>query len=178
MQYSSPDEWFPVVDEEGNAISLALRSECHNGKSKLLHPVVHLHFFNKKGELFLQKRAKTKDILPGCWDTSVGGHISPGETPEEGLKRELFEELGISDIDFTFLLKYVWESERERELVYSFKSVSEIIPVINKDEIDEGRFWSAEEIRKNPDQEIFTPNFKHEFRVIIAKEFLHFGTNK
>lgn len=178
MQYSSPDEWFPVVDEEGHTISLALRSECHNGKSKLLHPVVHLHFFNKKGELFLQKRAKTKDILPGCWDTSVGGHISPGETPEEGLKRELFEELGISDIDFTFLKKYVWESERERELVYSFKSVSEIIPVINKEEIDEGRFWSADEIRKNPGREIFTPNFKHEFSVIIAKEFLHFGSNK
>jgi isopentenyldiphosphate isomerase len=80
-------EIFPVVDEEGNEISLAPRTVCHDGKSMLLHPVVHLHLFNEKGELFLQKRALTKDLLPGKWDTSVGGHISPGEKPEEALKR-------------------------------------------------------------------------------------------
>jgi isopentenyldiphosphate isomerase len=70
MKNFIPDEWFPVVDEEGNTTGKALRSVCHDGKSMLLHPVVHLHLFNRGGELFLQKRAKTKDIEPGKWDTS------------------------------------------------------------------------------------------------------------
>ena len=65
---------FPVVDEEGNIIAAATRGKCHNG-SKLLHPVIHLHVFNSKGELYLQKRPDWKDIQPGKWDTSVGGHI-------------------------------------------------------------------------------------------------------
>jgi len=48
-----------------------------------------------------------------------------------------------------FLGKYVWKSSRERELVNSFSTISDFVPVINKDEIDEGRFWSIGEIKEN-----------------------------
>ncbi|MCX6259948.1 MAG: NUDIX domain-containing protein [Bacteroidia bacterium] len=166
MNYSDSDELFPVVDEEGNEISRALRSVCHDGKSKLLHPVVHMHLFNDRGELFLQKRAMSKDLLPGYWDTSVGGHMSPGESPEEALKRETLEELGLKEFICKFIKKYIWESPREKELVYSFKGISENYPLINKDEIDDGRFWSMEEIRKNLDKNVFTPNFVHEYNLL------------
>ena len=64
-------ERFPIVDEEGRVVGAATRGECHNG-SKLLHPVVHLHVFNSRGEVYLQKRPEWKDIQPGKWDTSVG----------------------------------------------------------------------------------------------------------
>ena len=168
MNYSDSDEIFPIVDEEGYEISRALRSVCHDGKSKLLHPVVHMHLFNDRGELFLQKRAMSKDLLPGYWDTSVGGHMSPRESPAQALKRETMEELG--PIEFTCILikKYIWESPREKEFVYSFKGISENYPLINKDEIDDGRFWSIEEIRKNLDKNVFTPNFEHEFNLLNA----------
>ena len=66
MQSDNNEEMFPVVDEEGNIIAAATRGECHNG-SKLLHPVIHLHVFNSKGELYLQKRPDWKDIQPGKW---------------------------------------------------------------------------------------------------------------
>lgn len=160
-------EWFPVVDEEGNQISIAPRSVCHDGKSKLLHPVVHLHLFNSKGELFLQKRAASKDILPGFWDTSVGGHVSPGETIEQALKRESAEELGLKIFDYQFRKKYIWESERERELVYSFTGSSPNPPEINMDELDDGMFWSLEDINLNLGKGIFTPNFENEYRMIF-----------
>lgn len=55
MMTDNQEEMFPVVDEEGNITGAASRGECHGG-SKLLHPVVHLHVFNSKGELYLQKR--------------------------------------------------------------------------------------------------------------------------
>jgi len=73
-------EWFPLVNEEGETIGKATRKECHSG-SKLLHPVIHLHIFNKDGDLYLQKRSMNKDIQPGKWDTAVGGHIDYGERP-------------------------------------------------------------------------------------------------
>ena len=85
-------ERFPIVDEEGRVIGAATRGECHNG-SRLLHPVVHLHVFNSQGEVYLQKRPAWKDIQPGKWDTSVGGHLDYGETPEQALVREVREEL-------------------------------------------------------------------------------------
>jgi isopentenyldiphosphate isomerase/intracellular septation protein A len=167
------EEWFPIVNDEGRVTGKAPRSVCHDGKSFLLHPVVHLHVFNKAGKLYLQKRSMNKDTQPGKWDTSVGGHIGLGETVADALKRETIEELGLNGFIPQFLGSYVWESSREKELVNSFKAFSDQVPVINRDEIDEGRFWTLQEIRNNLGKEIFTPNFEHEFRTIIVDSQLH-----
>lgn len=63
------DEQFPVVDEMGNILGAISRGHAHDG-CKILHPVVHLHLFNNKGDLFLQHRPAWKDIQPDKWDTA------------------------------------------------------------------------------------------------------------
>lgn len=162
MKSDNKDEMFPLVDEEGNITGAATRGECHSG-SKRLHPVVHLHVFNSRGELYLQKRPSWKDIQPDKWDTAVGGHIDLGESVEIALRREADEELGITDFTPEQLTHYVFESDRERELVFTHKTVydGDIHP---SDELEEGRFWSLEEIKENLGKGIFTPNFEQEFR--------------
>lgn len=167
MNYNTTDEWFPVVDEDGNELSRALRSVCHDGKSMLLHPVVHLHLMSSDKKIFLQKRAMTKDLFPDYWDTSVGGHLSPGESVEDALKRETLEELGLKDFEYSFLRKYIWESPRERELVYSFTGKTTDIPEPNKDEIGEGRYWTFDEIKGKLGKDVFTPNFEYEFGFLV-----------
>lgn len=167
MNYSDPAEIFPIVDEEGNTIGEAPRSVCHDGSSKLLHPVVHIHLFNSSGELFLQKRSLKKDIQPGKWDTSVGGHISPGESVLSALEREALEELGLNGLKTDYIGKYVWESPREKELVYSYSAYSDEPPEINPDEIDEGRYWKIREINASLGKSIFSPNFEYEFKLLL-----------
>ena len=170
MPADNKTEIFPVVDENGKKTGEAPRSLCHDGKSMLLHPVVHLHLFNSKGLLFLQKRTISKDIQPGKWDTSVGGHVGLNETTEQALIRESAEELGIKDFTPRFLISYIWESDRERELVHSFSAISDTTPVIDPAEIDEGRFWSLNEIKENLGRDIFTPNFEKEFMMIFIRK--------
>jgi len=64
------EEWLPLLNEKGEVIGKAPRSVCHSSKD-YLHPVVHLHVLNSKGELYLQKRPMDKTIQPGKWDTAV-----------------------------------------------------------------------------------------------------------
>jgi isopentenyldiphosphate isomerase len=163
MVLQNSEEIFPIVDDEGNTIGEAPRSVCHDGKSMLLHPVVHLHLFNSSNEMFLQKRSKNKDVQPGKWDTSVGGHVAPGELVENALKREVEEEIGITVFIPTFIGKYIWKSSIERELVHVFTTISDDKPVIDPDEIDEGRYWTMNEINGSIGKGIFTPNFENEF---------------
>ena len=166
--FDNNDELFPVVDEDGNIVDTATRGECHGG-SKLLHPVVHLHVFDGKGNLFLQKRPEWKDIQPGKWDTSVGGHVDLGEDVSSALKREVSEELGIEEFVPEFIVSYVFESDRERELVFVHKTVYDG-PILPSAELDGGRFWSREEIVSNIGSGVFTPNFEQEYRRVFLEE--------
>lgn len=160
------EEIFPVVDENGTTVGKATRGECHSG-SKLLHPVVHLHLFDSSGRIYLQQRPLWKDIQPGKWDTAVGGHIDYGESVDAALRRETQEELGLTDLSVEFLLKYVFESERERELVHVFRATydGDVRP---SDELDGGRFWSLDELREAFGKGVLTPNFEQEYLKIIG----------
>ncbi len=166
MNCDNNEEIFPVVDPSGTVIGQATRGECHGG-SMLLHPVVHLHVFNSRGELYLQKRPAWKDIQPGRWDTAVGGHVDYGETIAEALRREVREELGITEFTPEAVAVYEFRSERERELVYVYRAVCDG-PVRPSDELDGGRFWPPQEIRENLGNGTFTPNFEGEVGLILG----------
>lgn len=159
-------EYFPLVDENGLVIGKATRTECHSG-TFLLHPVVHLHVFNAAGELYLQKRVPDKDIQPGKWDTSVGGHVDYGEEIDEALKREVWEELGIIDFESVFVARYKFVSNREAELVHCHYCIYTGIITPNPVEISEGKFWKISEIEANIGKEVFTPNFENEYLQLV-----------
>lgn len=161
-------ELFPLINEKGEVIGKATRQECHSG-SKLLHPVIHLHILSPDGKLFMQKRSMSKDIQPGKWDTAVGGHVDYGETVEDAMKRESYEELGIKDFPYSLLFSYIFESSIEREMVntYITRNFDDKI-VCDSVEIDEGRYWSIDEIKQSLGKEIFTPNFESEFQRLLT----------
>lgn len=159
------EEWVPLVDETGKIVGQAPRSEVHNG-SKLLHPVVHMHVINRTKAILMQKRPASKLIQPGKWDTAVGGHISHGETLEQALKKEAFEEIGLENFSAKMYQVYKWESEIESELVYLFVTHDSKNFNVHIDEVDEVRFWTKNQIENNLKKGIFTPNFEHEFDML------------
>jgi isopentenyldiphosphate isomerase/intracellular septation protein A len=163
IQHLEDEEWLPVVDEEGKILGRALRSACHGGE-KILHPVVHLHVMNKNKHLFLQKRPETKFIQPGKWDTAVGGHIAFGEDIKTALQREAYEEIGLKDFNAKPIGNYLFESDIERELVYSFLSFDYKGIKLHSEEVTEGKFWTKKQIEQNLGKGVFTPNFEMEYQ--------------
>lgn len=91
------DEVFDVVDENDRVQRQETRDKVH--RENLLHRAVHVFVFNKRKELFLQKRSRLKDAHPGVWDSSAAGHLNAGEHYKTTAVRELEEELGISNAE-------------------------------------------------------------------------------
>lgn len=161
-------ELLPIVDEYGNVIDAATRQECHSGSRKL-HPVVHLHVFNSRGELYLQQRPLWKEIQPGKWDTACGGHVSFGESIEMALQREVSEELGITDYTPQRIATYLFDSIRERELVFVHTTIYDDPIHPDAEELSGGRFWTLQEIEEAMGKGILTPNFESEFHDYVQK---------
>ncbi len=101
-------EFLPIVNERGNIVGRAMYVELHKG-NKMLHPTVHLHVINGKGE--------TTRLY--WW------HVAFGDTPEKTLKRKMAETLGLSGVNPKLKRQYIREVKTERELVYVFAVVSE-----------------------------------------------------
>lgn len=160
------DEYLEVVNEKGEILGRKLRSSIH-GNPELIHRVAHVLIFNSKGEILLQKRSHKKDVAPGKWDTSVGGHIGMGETVEEAVMREMEEELGIKGIMPEFIYSYIHSNPYETELVYTHHCIYEGKIKFNSEEIEEVRYWKLNEIDGSG---IFSDNLQHE--ISLYKEFL------
>jgi len=109
----NPVEFLPIVNERGNIVGRAMYVELHQG-NKMLHPAVHLHVINDKGE--------TSRLY--WW------HVAFGDTPEKTLKRKMTETLGLSGVNPKPKRQYIKESKTEKELVYVFTVVSkEDLPI-------------------------------------------------
>ena len=160
-------EMLPLVELSGLVYGQATRAWCHSG-SKALHPVVHLHIIDRMGRIYLQKRSRTKDLLPGYWDTAVGGHVTYGEQALEALYREAAEELGLHGFNPIFLDNYVYQTQRDSEFVLIFAMVGH--PDLDPDnaEVSEGKWWTMEEIDAAIGKGVLTPNFESEFSRIRA----------
>ena len=102
-------EFLPVVNERGIIVGRALQMELHKG-NKILHPAVHLHVINNKGE-----------VVRRYW-----WHVAFGDTPEKTLKRKMSEVLGLSGVKPKLKKQYIRETKAEKELVYVY--------ILNSDE--------------------------------------------
>ena len=76
-----------------------------------------LCYIEKDGKYLMMHRNKKKnDLNEGKW-VGVGGHVEEGETPDECLVREVYEETGLTLTSFRLrgVIEFVsdkWEDER------------------------------------------------------------------
>jgi len=64
-----------------------------------------------------EQRKHTKQVMPGAV-AMPGGHVETGEQPEEALRREVQEELGIVPVDVLYVCTLLHRSQEFRKLHY------------------------------------------------------------
>ncbi|WP_404421120.1 NUDIX domain-containing protein [Nibricoccus sp. IMCC34717] len=161
----NPNELFDVVNERDEVIGQAPRSEVH--ARGLLHRAVHVWVRNARGEVFLQKRSRWKDMSPLRWDSSCSGHLDAGEGYATAAVRELVEEIGLrvdGPAALQQVLRVTARPETGGEFVNVYTATSEGPFTLNPAEIEEGRWWTPEELQSALQQ---TPeNFTRPFRYL------------
>ncbi len=160
------EEYFDCVDEHDQVIGRESRREVH--RQGLRHRAVHVLLFNKRGEVFLQKRSMSKDTFPGAWDSSASGHLDCGEDYDACAIRELKEELGWSPaLPLQRLFKLNACGETGMEFVWIYRGEAEGPFELHPEEIERGGWFSQEKVtlwlKANPE------DFASAFRSIWSK---------
>ena len=164
------EEIFDIVDENDIVIGTAPRRKCH-GDPSLIHRTAHVVIVHPDGKrILLQRRTMSKDIQPGKWDTAVGGHLDHGEDYETAARREMNEELGLPpDLPLRHLFDSQIRNSAESENVRVFAAVSAGPFRFQKSEIDEIRFFRAEDLERQKAD--FTPNLVQELKKLHEEHF-------
>ncbi|MEC8928264.1 MAG: NUDIX domain-containing protein [Verrucomicrobiota bacterium] len=141
------EDIFDVVNEHDEVIGREPRSVVH--ARGLRHRAAHVLVFNAAGKVFLQLRSMTKDNNPGGWDSSCSGHVDAGETYVVAAERELMEEIGLLvEQPLEPLFKLDACEDTGMEFCWVYRTQSEGPFDLNPEEIDEGRWFSAQELTK------------------------------
>ena len=75
------------------------------------------------GDYLLMRRDPKKAVFGGYYEATAGGAARKGENPVACIKRELFEETGILEEDFTEITKVI--SDDEQNISYYFLCVTD-----------------------------------------------------
>lgn len=139
-----------LVDKEDKKIGEEEKLKAHlEGK---LHRAFSILIFNSRGELLIQKRAKTKLHSPGLWSNTCCSHPKPNEEITMAAKRRLKEEVGI-ETDLKEIFSFIYKAKSgnfiEHEFDHVFFGRFDGSPKINKKEVEDFKWIGLKELKRD-----------------------------
>ncbi|MCL5429903.1 MAG: isopentenyl-diphosphate Delta-isomerase [Candidatus Marsarchaeota archaeon] len=152
-----------LVDEHDEPVGFEEKMKAHENGGHL-HRAFSVLVFNKEGKTLLQLRSVKKHHFGGLWTNTVCSHPRKGEELSAAVHRRLKEEFGF-DIPLKEQYSFVYKANdpksglTEWEYDHVFTGNYDGVPKPNKDEIDEWRWASKEEVidelKKDPNKYTF-----------------------
>ena len=112
------EELVDIIDENDNIIATLSRKEMR--EKNLRHRSTFILVFNSSGEIFITKRAESKETFPGLYEIGQGGVVTHGETYEDSAKREIKEEVGVNSAKLEFLFDFHYEDSKTKYIARTF----------------------------------------------------------
>jgi 8-oxo-dGTP pyrophosphatase MutT (NUDIX family) len=109
-----------LVDRAGTVLGPAERSVVR--RDNLMHACTAVLVRDQGGRIYVHRRSPAKDWAPGHHDAAAGGVLTYGEQPLPSARRELAEELGITDAELRPLGTDVYEDDTTRCVEHSFET--------------------------------------------------------
>jgi len=137
-------------------------------KNLLLHRSVHVFIADNEGKLFCRKITQKNPIYPGYWSTSAGYHVLIGNDYDKTAQESVKSLLGIK-CRLEMIGKLRVMDEKENELSATYVGHSGKVKV-NANEIEDGKFFTAEEIRHLAETEKCTPHLLASLELYLSKQ--------
>jgi 8-oxo-dGTP diphosphatase len=112
---------------------------------------VALAMLQRDGRWLMQLRDEIPNIVaPGCWGL-FGGHLDPGETPEQALRRELLEEISLQPLAVELVMvhhihrrtAHVYQVELSVPLEQLQLLEGQDLGLVRPEELLSGSIWST-----------------------------------
>jgi isopentenyldiphosphate isomerase len=153
----SADEPVEVIDGAGAVVGIVPRSVVR--RDNLCHRAVYVVVADANGRLLIHQRSAGKDLWPSRWDVAVGGLLAPGESWEDGARRELAEEVGV---DGTVILDHLGDggfSDDDVDVVGRVYRVTSDGPFVFVDgEVVAAELVTASELDRRLATDVFVPD--------------------
>lgn len=158
------NEMVILVDETDKEIGTEEKMKTHIEAK--LHRAFSIFVFNSKGEMLLQKRAKSKYHSGGLWSNACCSHPRPGEDTKQAAHRRLMEEMGF-DCDLQEAFSFIYKAnldhnltEYEYDHVFIGKYDGKI--KLNTEEAEDFKWTSMDVLKENVEKhpEKYTVWFK------------------
>lgn len=169
------EEWLPVITETGKVTGRVAKSVTKDMKNKFMHPVVRVALIFK-GAIYLQERDMKRVLNPGKLDYPFEQYMEYNDVLDKSVRESVGRECGNDNIPIRFLLKYTFENEITKRLIYLYVSEIEDEILFNSLNLHGGKLWTSSQIDDNIGSEIFSECFELEFEylkntILLAYQF-------
>lgn len=166
VKHLRKEEWLPIVTELGEVTGKIARSISLKMKNKFMHPVVRVALIHD-GELYLQKRPTNDVLSPSSFDYPLEKYMLFNSEINISVRNSIAHSLSLNDLPFSFLLKYVFENEETKRLVFLFVSRIETPEQLQSVSQLNGKFWTEKQIDEGfEDEGLFSECFQMEYEYL------------
>ena len=159
------EEWLPVVSEQGHVQGKVAKSVSQNMKNKFLHPLVRIALIHD-GKLYLKERDASRLLDPGKLDYPFEKYMEYNHNLDVAIKNMVKKEINTEQLPVRFLLKYVFENENTKRLIFLYVSLITSEHDFYQLNLQGGKLWTPKQIEDNIGSGIFSESFELEFEYL------------
>ena len=160
------EQWLPIVTEKGEVTGKIAKNVSFNMKNKFLHPVVRVALISNS-KVYLQDRPLDDILSPGKLDYPFEKYMLFNHEINLAARNSIRQMIGTeSEFSIKFLLKYVFENDDTKRLIFLFIANVDDENQIKREGKMKGKFWTIKQLEEGFADEIFGECFELEFEYL------------
>lgn len=161
------EEWLPIVNESGEVTGRIAKSVSLGMKNKFMHPVIRIAVVHD-GQVYLQQRDNNDILDHGCYDHPFEKYMQFNHEINLSVRNCISSRIKNEELEFSFLIKYVFENADTKRLIFLFVSRVETEAQLNSINNNlKGKFWTTKQIEASMlDEKVFSECFQLEYEYL------------